>query len=650
MIDDALRAQAERPLGKALYGALFTIVVPLLLVAWARATATIVTVPLAASPAIGTSIAAVGIALMGAGMRALRVHGGGLPMNAYPPPRFVSRGIYALVSHPIYVGFCLASAGVAIAEGSASGLYLVTPFAALACVAIVHGYERHDLRARFGDMRPTPWLRLATDDLGAPGAAERWAAVAMVLVPWAIAYEFVARLGVSSDAFSLAPVFERRAPVIEEAEIVYASTYVVTLAAPFLARTRRALRDFEMRGLFAMALVFPLYLCVPVVAEPRPFVPRGPLGALLVLERALDTPAEAFPSFHVVWACIAAGALADGRSARARVAAWCWAALVAASCWATGMHTLADVAAGWGAFALVRWAAPLWDAIRRRAERIANSWREWRFGGVRVIHHGLYAAAGTFVALVIVGALVGPGHAAAIALSAMGGLVVSALWAQFVEGSAVLMRPYGFYGGVLGIVLGALVAPRFGTDTWLLLGAYCVAGPWVQSAGRLRCLVQGCCHGFPAPEHIGIRYEHPRSRVCHIAHLKGVPLHPTPVYSILWNVVVAMAMARLWTLHVPPHFVAGIYLLLTGVGRFVEESFRGESQTPIYARLRLYQWIAIGTALAGAVITSVASSASRGPVALDFASTITALVVAMITGAALGIDFPASNRRFSRLA
>ena len=88
----------------------------------------------------------------------------------------------------------------------------------------------------------------------------------------------------------------------------------------------------------------------------------------------------------------------------------------------------------------------------------------------------------------------------------------AALWAQYVEGSAQLLRPYGFYGGLLGGTLGAMAAPLFHTSPWMVLAVFSVSGPSAQAFGRLRCLVQGCCHGSPAPDAVGIRYVHPRSR------------------------------------------------------------------------------------------------------------------------------------------
>src|SRR5207248_4708443 len=100
--------------------------------------------------------------------------------------------------------------------------------------------------------------------------------------------------------------------------------------------------------------------------------------------------------------------------------------------------------------------------------------------------------------------------------------------------------------GLLGAILGVSIAKLAGADTWLLAGACCVAAPWLQALGRLRCLVQGCCHGRLAPDTAGIRYTHPRSRVFRLSSLAGLPVHAAPLYSILCNVFVAVALLRLW--------------------------------------------------------------------------------------------------------
>jgi prolipoprotein diacylglyceryltransferase len=148
---------------------------------------------------------------------------------------------------------------------------------------------------------------------------------------------------------------------------------------------------------------------------------------------------------------------------------------------------------------------------------------------------------------------------------------------------------------------------------------------------------------------LGIRYEHPRSRVCRIASLRGIPIHPTPLYSLLWNVAVALVVTRLYFLHTTAAMVGGVYLILSGIGRFVEEAYRGEPQTPIFWRLRLYQWIAIVTVVAGASITPLRTPLTPEPV-LHFSSVFVSLACGMVAWFVSGIDFPESNRRFARLS
>jgi prolipoprotein diacylglyceryltransferase/protein-S-isoprenylcysteine O-methyltransferase Ste14 len=637
-------------LGKILYGALFVVLLPVALVAWARATAPVVTLPVIHSAPLGGAFVGAGALLILGGWYALYRHGGGLPMNAFPPPRFVRRGVYAVVAHPIYVGGCLVCFGLALATGSASGFWLISPALVLACVALVLGYEGPALRARFGPPATRPFLSLAPAEDAAPTLAERLALYPLGILLWAAVYEVIAAAGLPPDAVSTVTAFELRLPVLEQTEAVYALTYPFVLLAPLVARTRRDLRALGVAGLLACALVFPLYLAFPLISPPRPFLPAGPLGHLLALERALDTAGCAFPSFHVLWALLAADAWSS-RFPRARVALRAFALIVAASCFTTGMHSLADIAGGGVAYLLVVRHAAVWEALRAGAERVANSWYEWRLGSVRIINHGGWAALGAFGGMLLIGALVGPGHLLSVFVTGLAGMVCAALWAQIIEGSPSLLRPYGFYGGVLGVILGSLAAPLTGTGVWLLLAAYTAAAPLVQAMGRLRCLVQGCCHGHEAPAAVGIRYSHPRSRVVRLSTLGGVPVHPTPLYSILWNAGTALVVGRLWSLHLPLHFIAGTYLAVNGFGRFVEEAYRGEPQTVIHAGLRLYQWVAIGSVLAGAAITALPAGVS-GPAPAPEASWA-ALGVAALYGAViwlgLGVDFPESNRRFARL-
>ncbi len=638
-------------LGKPLYGILFVVVLPAALVWWA-----VVTTPVVPLPAIPYGWAAiipiaVGVALMLAGMAALLKYGKGLPMNPYPPPVYVIRGIYTFTPHPIYLGFVLACFGVAILLESPSGTWLVAPMVALALTALVLGYERHDLRRRFGpEAIHVPLVSLPPDRADRPTGWDRASVYLLVLIPWSVAFEAVYRLGIPADAVVAHLPFERGWPVLEWTEAVYGSIYIFVLATPLILRTQRDLRRLAELGLISTALVTLIYLTVPIVAPPRPFEPRTFLGHALMFERSMSHTVAAFPAFHVIWSFIAA----DGWARRSRawgVVGWTWAILITVSCITTGMHALADLVAAAIVFALLLLRRRVWELMRRAAEAIANSWHEFRWRGVRVINHGLYAGLAGAVGLWISGSLGGPQVFWQLVLVHLCGLAGAGLWAQKLEGSPKLSRPFGYYGGVIGAAASTVIVGGLGGNTMFLLALVAMEAPWLQSLGRLRCLVQGCCHGSEAPEGVGIRYWTSRSRVCTLGDLRGVPLHPTPLYSILGNVVIGVLLLRLWSLGAAFGLIAGTYLMLAGAARFVEESYRGEPQTPILGGLRIYQWMAVLSFACGIVLTMIPGGNPRG---LDFAFdprlALASALYGLLVGFAMGVDFPGSARRFARLA
>jgi prolipoprotein diacylglyceryltransferase/protein-S-isoprenylcysteine O-methyltransferase Ste14 len=596
-----MSASSDVP-AKIVYGVLFVVALPVLLVLWARATEGLVPVTPVHARVAGSGLTVAGGSLMVWAWWALWRYGGGLPMNAFPPPRYVADGPYRVVAHPIYVGFVSVCLGVSIATGSASGLWLVSPAAALGAAALVLGYEAHDLRERFvdfpGSSRPAPFLSLAGARADPPRWVERLSACAIVGLP----------------AVVVAGAIDRT-----RAGVVAAVALVATASAA--ARTRADLRALEISALLVTTLLVLLAFASPVV-----------------------------PPASVAWALLAIDAWTTRSGAPwIRRARWmARAAVVFATAAATG--NVSGPSAGVLAYAVATHRLVIWSTLRRLAESVANSWREARLGPARVINHGVWGGLATFFCVVIVGTLLGPGHVVVTLVPAFASMVCAALWAQGIEGSPALSRPYGFYGGLLGVCAGGALAPLFGTNTWLLLGAFAVAGPVTQATGRMRCLVQGCCHGSPAPPGVGIRFSHPMSRVCRLANLRDVPIHPTQLYSILWNAVTQVVLLRVWLSHAAAHLVAGLFLLLNGVGRFVEESYRGEPQTPIVGRLRLYQWVAILSAIAGALVTALGASPPAPAPDPSWPALAAALVFGALTWFATGVDFPDSNRRFSRLA
>lgn len=634
-------------IGKLLYGSLFVAALPVGLVAWARAMEDQIGLPAYEARGAGGAGVGIGLFMMVSAYFSLWRDGGGLPMNAFPPPKFVDRGVYGLLGHPIYVGFVLVCGGVSLFTGSASGLWLVTPAVALAAFALVVGYEGPSLRARFGNQYRPPRLHLPPPAPGKPTAWQRVSVFVLVFLPWTLAYEAVQFMGVPPDGVVSYLPFEANWPVLERSTAVYSSVYLLVLLTPLVASTGKALHRLSVSALFATAVVTVVYLTVPLIAPPRSFEATTLLGRLLSYEQDFNHTVAAFPAFHVLWAFFAVAAWPEGR----RPAGFLWASCIALSCITTGMHSLADVGFALLLFPLFHRYDRVWSWMRKGAESVANAWQEWRVGPVRVMNHGLFGGASMAVGVLVTGMAVGPDFLPGGAFGAALGLIGAAAWAQKLEGSPSLLRPFGFYGSILGVSAGVLISQAVTGNGWVLFGGFAVAAPWVQAIGRFRCLIQGCCHGGPAPAHLGIQYFHNRSRVTRLSNLAGVPIYPTPLISILGNLIIGALLVRLWSLGVAPTFVAGTYLFLSGLARFMEESYRAEPQTPIVGPLHIYHWMAIVSVVIGAALSSIDAAPPTGWIHAPTPGTVLlAGIMGVATGLAMGVDFPNSSRRFSRLA
>ncbi len=640
-------ARLRERLLKVAYGALFVGVLPALLVLWADRLDRWVRLPVPDAAWAGAGLVAAGVAIMTAGTMALWRYGGGLPMSAFPPARLVSRGVYRYVADPHYVGAVAVAIGASLMFTSPSGLWIVTPVLALACVAWVMGFERAQTSARFGAVTE-PVLRLpsAVDD--APTPWHRGAVYALVFVPWLAIYLSVEFLGAPADAPSSGMALDAMIPVVPWTAMIYESVYPMVVLAPLFARRQRDLRLFARRGLWAMAIIIPFYLLVPVVYEPRPVPGMGFFASWVALERTFNSPLTAFPAFHVVWACIAASMYTATYRHGRRM--WLLAIAIGVSCTTVGIHAASDVVAALVLFAVLARGAELWAWMRRASERAANSWQEWSLGPFRLLSHGLFVGLAVALTFPIGLWLGGPDLLGWIFAASLVGAVAAALWAQLIEGSPQLLRPFGYFGGVIGVLVTAVAAGGAGVDVWRLLAASCVLLAFGQGLGRLRCLVNGCCHGRPAPAGIGITYDHPMPRPTRLANLGGVPLHPTQVYSLCWLVVVGIVLTRLWLVEAPLSFIAGMYFVLVGLGRFVEEHYRGEPQTAVIAGFRLYQWLTLVFVVGGAALTTVPSASAPAPVAIGWPAIAVSALAAVVGTAFYGIDVPGSNRRFSRLA
>jgi protein-S-isoprenylcysteine O-methyltransferase Ste14 len=634
------------------YGALFTLFVPALLFVWAWRLDMLGLAlwPQPVPPAIGAVLLAAGVALMSASMQALWQRGAGLPMNAFPTTKLVTSSTFALFAHPIYCGFVMAVCGMAVLLDSPAGFWIVTPLTALGATALVVGYEGPRTRARLGEREAPPLLGLPPAHDSPASLAQRVCAGSVALAPWAMLHALLSHMPQASDALELRMAWERSLPLPEAALWIYSAAYLFVPAAFLAAQPLAALRRSVISAWLISAIGF-LTMFVFPTHSPFAVGAYSEIGAWLAqANRALDAPWLAFPAFHAAWAVLAACALGVNARPFSRGLLATAAAAVCASAVLTGSHAIADVLAG-ALLGAASWQhRPLWLRAVRLTERAANAWSAISIGPVRIINHALWSGlAGSAGALYVLW-LAGGTHAPHVAFIVTFGLLCAGAWGYRLESSNRLARPFGYYGFLLGAAVAiALTALLDARSAALLCAACATAAPCAQAIGRVRCLIQGCCHGAPVNRAYGIRVTDLMSRVCALAELRGVAIHPTPLYSMAANVVTGLVLLRLWTLGWSWSVIAGAYLILSSLARFMEEGYRGEPQTPRRFGLPVYQWLAVAGVLAGMALSMVPGAVVGIAGGLGSPALFMAIGCGALAALLMSVDVPHSSRRFSRL-
>ncbi|NND79528.1 MAG: hypothetical protein HKN53_06500 [Maribacter sp.] len=616
-------------INKTLYAIVFLIIIPGMLWGWSKYTEDLINLPVIESTLVGYILIIFGVLLMIWAMYALKKYGKGLPMNAYPPQRFVTNGPYHLFRHPIYWGFGILMVGYFILTRSASGLWLVTPITILAMIALVMGYEAIDLKKRFPTRSITTVLDLPVKMNETAGIRARLVSFCWVATSLILSNFIIDKLVGHTAAMLGKPLV---LPFPTENQYLPLLSVLFIMAIPFVIKRKDLLRTWAITSLIALGISTFTALLYPGLGAQYLPLQHGvvyyiPIFLMLLSIKVIFKQSKPLGIlFGLVAVALMSIQLTLSRSAV--------------------LHLGSSIII----FLLADNYFRIWVFLRKGAERIANSWQEWVFGKVRVINHGFYVGFGTFLGILLTGSLVGDAYAWAILIFAFVIIVFSALWAQIIEGSEKLKRPYGYYGALVGIIFASFVVWVMGYNVWVIIGVISVVMPWVQGIGRFRCLVNGCCHGGKVDNpDIGIKYFHHRSRVCGISHLKGELLHPTQLYAMLWLFLVGFILFSLYNNDFSSPFIFGLYLILTGIGRFVEEAYRGEVQTPIIKGLRLYQWTAILSVLIGIIMTVVHIEVVEISSDFGWETIVSAFIGGLFTAFAMGVDFPNSNARFSRL-
>ncbi len=125
-------------------------------------------------------------------------------------------------------------------------------------------------------------------------------------------------------------------------------------------------------------------------------------------------------------------------------------------------------------------------------------------------------------------------------------------------------------GMVVGVILAALIymaATKMRFSGLLRIGdAVAMAMPLGLAIGRVGCTINGCCFGKPSPFESfpwAVIYT---QRAALPAEFWGVPLYPTQIYHILWNLLSFVVVWRLRDRFKPPGSLLFFYFCLWAVG------------------------------------------------------------------------------------
>ena len=154
-------------------------------------------------------------------------------------------------------------------------------------------------------------------------------------------------------------------------------------------------------------------------------------------------------------------------------------------------------------------------------------------------------------------------------------------------GSIIGASGLTIYGAVLGAALGVWIYSRFSKQSFGYLADVLAPGIILaQAIGRVGCLLNGCCYGIETDIFCAVIYSSPES----FAPI-GVPIHPTQIYEIFYNLLLFVGLLNLRERFRPDGMLFVVYIGLYSVWRFAIGFLR--EGTPFMIGLQQAQVIAL---------------------------------------------------------
>ncbi len=155
-------------------------------------------------------------------------------------------------------------------------------------------------------------------------------------------------------------------------------------------------------------------------------------------------------------------------------------------------------------------------------------------------------------------------------------LYIAINWGDFRAHPVEMVRIWNgglvFYGGLIGAFLMTVwYLGKHRLHIWKtadILAPYIALG---QSIGRIGCFFAGCCYGKVCHHWWAVTFTHPESLAP-----KGVPLHPTQIYSSVNAFLIYLVLIRLRRSKKFEGKLFWVYILLYAITRSIIEFFRGD--------------------------------------------------------------------------
>lgn len=153
-------------------------------------------------------------------------------------------------------------------------------------------------------------------------------------------------------------------------------------------------------------------------------------------------------------------------------------------------------------------------------------------------------------------------------------------WSYYVAhpGEIVGFAGLALYGAIAGALLAVFIYTRVKRVSFSSLAgvgdAIAVGAPLAQAVGRVGCTINGCCYGKPSPFHSFPGAVVYTARDTIPPQYWGVPLYPSQIYFLIWNLIVFAIIWRLRDRIKPQGSLFLLYLCLYAAGDFGLRFFR----------------------------------------------------------------------------